>query len=662
VGIINVLDISVANLIAAGEVVERPASAIKELVENSIDAGASAVTVEISKGGVSFMRVTDDGCGMSGEDAVTSVRRHATSKIHSAEDLSSILTLGFRGEALAAITAVSEFRMMTKRKEDGEGTLLSGAYGKVEEVSSAGCPDGTTIICEKLFATTPARLKFLKSDSAEGAAVAQAVERLAVSHPEIAFRFISDGALKFATMGDGKLQNAIYAVYGGAFATRLIAVNGSSGGIAVEGYASAPDNVRGNRGMQQFFINSRSVRSKTLTASLEAAYRSYIPSDKFPSCVLNLKIPASLVDVNIHPAKLEVKFSNEKAVFDALYSAVRGTLEHDITRPELSFSGKGTRTEKISSAPAASVMKEVQTPAARTPLDLLFEKAAEKGAESEIASRDMSRANAPPGSEDDTPVDVPQLSDNRPATGQQRLGSDTDIRSFEMRERLYGAAVRELRREEPYKPVIREETDAKIAGAASHPVPEYRIVGEVFNCYVILETEEKMIIFDKHAAHERINFERLRANMSSDTPNVRMLLEPISLPLTAEEAQICREYKPELEKVGFEFDASDREASLRAIPEDFGMSEAKELFLGLVTGMLEGGEPIETRRRSVFEKALYQSSCKASIKGGRVYDEAHIRWICDNLLRYDCIKFCPHGRPVAFEIGKKELERRFGRT
>ena len=661
-GIINVLDISVANLIAAGEVVERPASAIKELVENSIDAGASAVTVEISKGGVSFMRVTDDGCGMSGEDAVTSVRRHATSKIHSAEDLSSILTLGFRGEALAAITAVSEFRMMTKRKEDGEGTLLSGAYGKVEEVSSAGCPDGTTIICEKLFATTPARLKFLKSDSAEGAAVAQAVERLAVSHPEIAFRFISDGALKFATMGDGKLQNAIYAVYGGAFATRLIAVNGSSGGIAVEGYASAPDNVRGNRGMQQFFINSRSVRSKTLTASLEAAYRSYIPSDKFPSCVLNLKIPASLVDVNIHPAKLEVKFSNEKAVFDALYSAVRGTLEHDITRPELSFSGKGTRTEKISSAPAASVMKEVQTPAARTPLDLLFEKAAEKGAESEIASRDMSRANAPSDSEDDTPVDVPQLSDNRPATGQQRLGSDTDIRSFEMRERLYGAAVRELRREEPYKPVIREETDAKIAGAASHPVPEYRIVGEVFNCYVILETEEKMIIFDKHAAHERINFERLRANMSSDTPNVRMLLEPISLPLTAEEAQICREYKPELEKVGFEFDASDREASLRALPEDFGMSEAKELFLGLVTGMLEGGEPIETRRRSVFEKALYQSSCKASIKGGRVYDEAHIRWICDNLLRYDCIKFCPHGRPVAFEIGKKELERRFGRT
>lgn len=661
-GIINVLDISVANLIAAGEVVERPASAIKELVENSIDAGASAVTVEISKGGIAFMRVTDDGCGMSGEDAVTSVRRHATSKIHSAEDLSSILTLGFRGEALAAITAVSEFRMMTKRKEDGEGTLLSGAYGKVEEIASAGCPDGTTIICEKLFATTPARLKFLKSDSAEGAAVAQAVERLAVSHPEIAFRFISDGALKFATMGDGKLQNAIYAVYGGAFATRLIAVNGSSGGIAVEGYISAPDNVRGNRGMQQFFINSRSVRSKTLTASLEAAYRSYIPSDKFPSCVLNLKIPASLVDVNIHPAKLEVKFSNEKAVFDALYSAVRGTLAHDITRPELSFSGKGIRTEKISSAPAASVVKEAQAPAERTPLDILFEKAAEKGAESEIASRDASRVSVPSDSEDDTPVDIPRLSDNRPAIGQQRLGSDTDIRGFEMRERLYGAAVKEIRREEPYRPVIKEETDAKIAGAAAHPVPEYRIVGEVFNCYVMIETEGKMIIFDKHAAHERINFERLRANMNADTPNVRMLLEPISLPLTAEEAQLCREYKPELEKVGFEFDASDREASLRGIPEDFGVAEAKELFLGLITGVLEGGEPIETRRRSVFEKALYQSSCKASIKGGRVYDEAHIRWICDNLLRYDCIKFCPHGRPVAFEIGKKELESRFGRT
>lgn len=261
--------------------------------------------------------------------------------------------------------------------------------------------------------------------------------------------------------------------------------------------------------------------------------------------------------------------------------------------------------KRISSAPASSVVKEVQTPAERTPLDLLFEKAAEKGAESEITSRNMSRTNAPSGDEDDTPVDVPQLSDNRPAAGQQRLGSDTDIRSFEMRERLYGAAVRELRREEPYRPVIKEETDAKIAGAAIHPVPEYRIVGEVFNCYVIIETEGKMIIFDKHAAHERINFERLRANMSSDTPNVRMLLEPISLPLTAEEAQICREYKPELEKVGFEFDASDREASLRGIPEDFGMAEAKELFLGLVTGMLEGGEPIEIPGGGVFLKRRF---------------------------------------------------------
>lgn len=662
VGIINVLDISVANLIAAGEVVERPASAVKELAENSIDAGASAITVEIVKGGVSFIRVTDDGCGMSGEDAVTSVRRHATSKIRDAEDLASILTLGFRGEALAAITAVSEFRMMTKRREDSEGTLLSGAYGKVTDISSAGCPNGTTIICERLFATTPARLKFLKSDLAEGAAVAQTVERLAVSHPEIAFRFLSDGTLKFATTGDGKLQNAIYAVYGGAFATRLLAVRGDSGGIAVEGYISAPDNVRGNRGMQQFFINSRSVRSKTLTASLEAAYRSYIPSEKFPSCVLNLKIPAALVDVNIHPAKLEVKFSNEKAVFDALYSTVRGTLENGITRPTLTLTERDAQGEKRASVPEPHDKRETPASFERTPLDLLFERAAEKGAESEILSRSAEKADAVPARGDDTPVDVPRLSDSRPSGWMPRLSADADIGGFSMRDRLYGASVKEVHGEVPYIPVIKEETDAKIAGAAVHPIPEYRIVGEVFACYVIIEAEGKMIIFDKHAAHERINYERLRANMNSDSPNVQMLLAPVMLPLSTEEARICQEYKPELEAVGFELDLSEREAALRGIPEDFTAAQAKELFVGLIAGMLEGGEPIESQKKSYFEKMLYQSSCKASIKGGRVYDEAHIRWICDNLLRYDCIKFCPHGRPVAFEISKRELESRFGRT
>ena len=693
-GRINVLDISVANLIAAGEVVERPSSAVKELVENAIDAGATQITVEIARGGISLIRVTDNGCGMSGEDAVLAIRRHATSKLKNASDLDAIFTLGFRGEALAAITAVSEFRLVTRRAEDEMGTELRGAYGKTEEVISAGCPVGTTVICENLFATTPARLKFLKSDSSEALAVAQAVEKLAVSHPEIAFRFISDGRSRFTTTGDGKLQNAVYSVYGSAFATKMLPVSSERGGLRVEGYVSAPDHVRGNRTMQLFFINSRSVRSKTMSSALEAAFHSYSPSDKFPSCVLNLKMPANLVDVNIHPAKLEVKFSAEKTVFDAVYAAVRNALVAGMKRPELSFSEKNLMIEK------APPIKQ-----AEMKLESLFAAATEKGAKSEdapsvkeeiapkpqeikaqipekpiepITKSEKLTPPTPPKKElsffrmreaavddDDISVDVPVIRESpRPA---MRFGANTDITSFEEKKRAYAPAVQESTpkpepKPEPEVPAfIPESTDAEIPHREKKPVPPYRIVGEVFASYVILETEGKMILVDKHAAHERINFERLRANMQ-ETRNVQMLLLEETLTLSAEEMAICREYSEELASVGFAFSMDDTTVTIRGIPEDFERTAARELFLSLVTASLETGASIAQQRKEYFEKALYQSACKMSVKAGRVYDAAHLRWICDNLLRYDCIKFCPHGRPVAFELSKEELDRRFGRT
>lgn len=722
-GIINVLDISVANLIAAGEVVERPCNAVKELVENAIDAGATSVTVEIKRGGISFLRVTDNGCGMSGEDAVTAIRRHATSKIKNASDLTAIGTLGFRGEALAAITAVSEYRIMTKRAADAEGTLVSGAYGKTNEVSPTGCPDGTTIICERLFATTPARLKFLKTDASEGSAVGQMLEKLAVSRPEIAFRFISDGALKFSTMGDNVLKNAIYSVYGSAFASKLIAVQGGSRGIRVEGYISSPDFVRGNRGMQQFFINNRSVRSKTLTASLESAFASYLAPSKYPSCVLNIQIPLSLVDVNIHPAKLEVKFSDDKAVFDALYSAVRGTLVSSVSRPVLEFTEKSIRAEG-NLQNTANIRSGEQTK-----LDLMFREASEKGARSENPApkvdfseqksevlaektkkidekqekteekstlgipQTSEKKDAPkpfteaprlqkydPLDDDDITVDVPVVREAPNPMRRFALGSNTNMDDFDARSRLYGAmikeapsALRELpkakqeaisQEEEESTEVVlpKGSTDAKIPNEVAKPIPEYRIVGEVFASYVIIEVEDKMILIDKHAAHERINFERLRTNMTADTPNIQMLLAPDTIEVTGEEAEICREYRTELEKVGFEFEVSEREVRLFGIPEEHTQTEARDLFMTLVTETMETGEPISLGKRGIFEKALYQSACKSAVKAGRVYDTAHIRWICDNLLRYDCIKFCPHGRPVAFELSKKELDARFGRT
>ena len=660
-GIISVLDISVANLIAAGEVVERPANAVKELVENSIDAGASSITVEIQRGGVAFLRVSDNGHGMSGEDAVTALRRHATSKLKTAEDLAAIMTLGFRGEALAAITAVSEFRLMTKRKEDAEGTLVSGEYGQVSAVSPTGCPDGTTIVCEKFFARTPARLKFLKSDSAEGAAVAGAVEKLAISHPEIAFRFLSDGVLKFSTSGDGNLKNAIYSVYGAAFAKNLIEVHGHSGGVEVHGYISSPDHLRGNRSMQQFFINDRCVRSKTLTASLEAAYRSYAPVGKFPSCVLNVVIPAALVDVNIHPAKrgaLNVKLSRPLLDIEEI---AQKTQKNDKLQELLhEAEEKGEKSER--KEPVIPPKKEILPPKAEIPKETPIV--------SNIPKPVPSRTEPPVQMkmtfhDDDLPVDVPILRETPKSSPFVKVSAETDTENALLRSRLYASAIKEVPREAvapALEPVIKEKNDAKILNAEAKPIPEYRIIGEAFASYVMIEVQETIILIDKHAAHERINFERLRANMKEEDTPVQMLLTPEFISLCAEELEACARFEKELSACGFDFEIREREAVLHGLPLGFEKSEAKNLFVSLLTAAAEGGEPIAHGKQTAFEKALYQSSCKASVKAGRLYDAAHIRWICDNLLRYDCIKFCPHGRPVAFEISKKELDTRFGRT
>ena len=347
---INVLDFKVANLIAAGEVVERPASAIKELIENSVDAGAKNITVEIQNGGISLMRVTDDGCGMSREDTEMCIRRHATSKIKDASDLAYIITLGFRGEALAAIASVSRLRIFSKRREDQVGTLLSSDGGRNVTVTETGCASGTTVIAEELFANVPARRKFLKKDAAETMAVTGIVEKAALAHPEIAISLICDGKLRYRTSGDGDLRSAIYAVMGRECANNLIPVRALSDGIEINGFVGTPELIRKNRHGESFFLNGRYVRNTTVQSALEAAFRTYIPSDKFPMSVLHLKIHPSLVDVNVHPAKLEVKFAEERKVFEAIYAAVRGALTHSIPRPEY---GERTPDDKRQEGEAA---------------------------------------------------------------------------------------------------------------------------------------------------------------------------------------------------------------------------------------------------------------------------------------------------------------------
>ena len=702
-GIINVLDVSVANLIAAGEVVERPASAIKEMVENSIDAGATEVTAEIKNGGISFLRVADNGSGMSREDAMMCLRRHATSKIKNEKDLYAIMTLGFRGEALAAISAVTEMRIMTAKKGDEFGTLITASYGSLRDVADSGCPVGTTIICESMFARTPARLKFMKSNASETAYVASVMEKMAISHPEVAIKFIADGKLRFSTSGDGNLKNAVYSVFG-AFATKMAEVRSSHAGVRVKGYISTPDNVRGNRAMQHFFINSRSVKNKTLTAALEQAFRSYIPHDKFPSCVLDININCALVDVNIHPSKLEVKFSDEKAVFDAVYYAVRGALESSLSRPGLeTLKPESPKlTEEKLKVISPFIPKDEKIKYDKVTLEETVEKKAEKSEvktapitqkteaprpkreavfertpEIKVTEIPRSRIDVIAYADEEKPVSKPVPKEDVLGASYYNVGGKTQVKATaglldeKVAREIFGEPKKEEvkseikaaqePKEEPSLPSIPTK-DAAIPGKKAKPIPEYTIVGELYASYVIMQLEDKVLIVDKHAAHERINFEILRAGLDSLEPEVQMLLCPESLMLSNEEAVEATEFQKEINASGFAFEIKDgRTALISGVPAGYSSSEAKSMFSSLVSSLCEHGENIEFQRKSVFEAALYQTACKSSVKAGRYYDEAFIKYICDNLLRYDCIKYCPHGRPVAFELTKRELDRRFGR-
>ena len=624
---INVLDISVANLIAAGEVVDRPASALKELCENSIDAGAKTITAEIKNGGIAFMRVTDDGKGMTGEDAVICVRRHATSKIKTAKDLSAVMTLGFRGEALAAITAVTHTRIMTKRRADASGTVVTVDYGRLEGAEEGGFPDGTTVICEGLFRTTPARLKFLKSDSAEGAACASVMGKLALSHPEVAFRFIADGQQRFATSGDGKLKNAIYSVYGRDFASKLCEIDSKSGGISVSGYVGTPDNVRGNRALQIFFINNRCVRNISLTSALEAAFRSFAPIGKYPVCVLNIGLHAAYVDVNIHPAKLDVKFSDEKSIFDAVYYSVRGALERSLKNPSFSPKNPSPMTEEklkiISAFVSPDAPKHEQTK-----IDMPFE------------------AKYRPYVPTEKPTDKTESGEFAPVVLPKKVASPDVFDTPKAEEEL---------------PKINASTDAKLTGFEPKPVPEYRILGEAFDCYVIIEEGERLFLLDKHAAHERINFEKMKAAISGLKPETQLLMIEEKFTLSPQEREACEKYKKEISDMGFDFSIEDKGVILRGVPCDFELSEGRTFFFSLITSLTESEGGLYADGQNYFERALYQSACKASVKAGIKYDDAHVRWICDNFFRYDCIRRCPHGRPVAYEMTKRELDTRFGR-
>ena len=682
-GKINVLSFEIANLIAAGEVVERPSSVMKELIENSIDSGARSIVAEIKHGGVALIRVSDDGCGMTAEDLPVSLRRHATSKIHTREDLSGITTLGFRGEALAAISSVSKLTMISKTRDEETAHMLSSEGGNVLDISEVGAADGTTVVVENLFFNVPARRKFLKKDATEALNVAAIVERVALSRPDISISFSVDGALRFRTQGDGELLSAIRAVYGADFAAKMLPADGRANGVHVTGFIGRSDNIKKNRNGENVFINGRYVKSLTAQAALEKAYTSYIETESFPVCVLSLELDPMLVDVNVHPSKLEVKFSDERAVFEAVYYTVKSTLEKAEYRPDIALKPRRDPLARFVPIGADTKGEQVKMSATAT---------ASQPATGSTTWQDEPRVSVPPRKP--SGADAQHTATTRdgdfqlrsPAGGAAQTSARprgeemTPSASLELL-RKYDSARAEYPAANPatQPPAAENTTAAGTAAsaetaapaqtggeqhvAAGEPAPpEYRYVGEAFDCYVIVEYQGDLLLIDKHAAHERIIFEELKASRARDHRVAsQALLIPSEAQLTAEEMSAAVDFGDDLRSVGFEFSLSDRSAKITAIPDAISTRDAEGLFVTMCDEMAGGRGTAESTESLRRERALYQVACKAAIKGGRHYDISVIQWLIARLLSIPDITVCPHGRPVAYRIRKNELDRRFDR-
>ena len=628
----------VANLIAAGEVVERPASVVKELLENAVDAGASQVTVEIRDGGMTFLRITDNGCGMSPEDARTAFLRHATSKLRSAEDLAAIATMGFRGEALAAIASVSRIDLLTKTPGSISGTSLSLEAGNITEESEAGCPDGTTIIVRDLFFNTPARMKFMKSDTVEGGKVSAAVQLQALAHPEVAFRFIRDGKEVLSTPGTGQLEAAVYCVYGRECG-KMVKVESRWEGYSLTGYISKPTDARPSRNLQTFFVNDRPVKSRILIAALEEAYRNQIMVGKFPACVLHLHLPSGVVDVNVHPAKTEVKFLNEKAVFDCVHYGVLGALNKTPDRPQVQFKPAPPAPAKPAAQPAAKPVKQenffrtmtaeeyktFSTVVKEAPKPSPLAAAATAAAVERSVQKPVREQVILPVPE---PTPLPPLPEKKPEPV---------------------VVIPAPTQEEEPEQVIIETMPAEIP---------WRYVGELYNSYIIVEQGEDAYLIDKHAAHERILFEKLKANQESISS--QSLLTPVACRLSPEECSILMANKPLLEELGFEAEEfGENTLLLRQIPMDLDPQQAQDAMTEIAADLLNGRRE---NAQNVRDEILHTVACKAAIKAGWQTSEKELQVLVEQVMARDDLKHCPHGRPICITLSKKQLEKQFKRS
>ena len=641
---INVLPKNIAEKIAAGEVVEKPASVIKEIVENASDAGATDVTVEIRGGGILYMRVTDNGCGIKRDDVPTAFLRHATSKIVKETDLEGINTLGFRGEALAAISSVAKVEMITKTEDDVIGTRYVIEGGEEIAFEEAGCPEGTTIIVRDLFFNTPARMKFLHKDSSEANLVADLVEKIALSHPEVAFRFIRDGKNVITTSGDGKLESVIYSVLGREFSSTLIPAKGNNKSVEVEGFICKPIYCRPKRTSQYFFLNGRLIRSATAISALEAAYKNSVMVGKFPACVLNITVNPETVDVNVHPAKTEVRFSDDRAVFDAVYFTVKNALVSGEERPAINIKPSNgfkafdrMTVEQYKQAEISEIKKEKS----EQKQSFLYKEPKPYAAAFSNFSKNEEKRVTPIERNETVKEEIENLNEEK-----ARVQSAISVVKEDV-----SKETKPLIKEE--KVIIEKFEEAKTEEVSV--LPQLKLIGEAFSTYIIVEKENSVFFIDKHASHERIIFERLK---KEEKPQCQELLLPVTVKLSAEQYNAVINSAEILEKSGFEAeDFGNNTVIVRGIPASLIGEDVASLFLEVAFGLAESGS-VEVER---LETIYHTVACKAAIKAGyKTSDEEKLR-LASEVLSRDDIFYCPHGRPVAFEIKKRDLEKQFGR-
>ena len=680
---INVLPKNIADLIAAGEVVERPSSVIKEFIENSIDAGSKNITVEIQNGGKTYMRVTDNGCGIDRDDVKKAFISHATSKIKEIVDLDAISTLGFRGEALASVCAVSKVEMLTKTEDADVGTRYVIEGGEEKLIDDAGCPVGTTLVVRDLFYNIPARLKFLKKDVQEGNYIASIVEKIAVSNPSISFKFIREGKLQFSTPGDGILKSAIYAVFGKDFTENLLPVENNQNGITVKGFTTKPTSCRSSRSMQIFYVNNRYVKSVVFLSALEAAYKNSIMVGKYPGCVLFIELPFEAVDVNVHPAKTEVRFYDEKRIFDCIYNGVLSAITDDKSRLQATFS---TAKAFMKPAEKGEQLKlndlPVVTPE-KTVTEVKSERTVYVKAFGNISGSDGVTVNSP---KNDEPKQLDFLKDSieKPIVTKisfndsQSEAVSTDIEEKEISIKtdndvsnsssatnfdtnsdasVFTNIVITVENNTDIVDEIKEnDAEKPTANVSDSVVPEFKFIGEAFNTYLIAELEGKMVIIDKHAAHERILFEKFKKEGSG---NSQIMLQPITVNLSADEYNALIENSDLLYDAGYEIsDFGDRCVKVNACPPELTDSNLYDIILE-IAGYLANN--VKTLLPEKLDWIYHSMACRAAVKAGNFTSKYEAEMFVKHLLSRDDIRYCPHGRPVMIEMTQRELEKQFKR-